>query len=125
LAGGNRGPNPVEYLLTALAGCLTSSMVYHAAARGIRIEELESEVEGDLDLGGFMGIANDVKKGFQNIRVTFRVRSDASPEKLKELALFSPVFDTITTAVPVTVNVEKKETTAGKNAPELAEVGAL
>lgn len=109
LFGENRGPNPVEYLLTALAACLTSSMVYHAATRGIRIEELESEVEGEIDLRGFMGIANDVKKGYQSIRVNFKVKSDASPEKLKELALFSPVFDSISSPVPVSVNVEKKE----------------
>lgn len=109
LLGENRGPNPVEYLLTALTACLTSSMVYHAAARGIRIEELESEVEGDIDLRGFMGVAPEVKKGYQNIRVNFRVRSDASPEQLKELAMYSPVFDTVTSAVPVTVNVSAKD----------------
>jgi uncharacterized OsmC-like protein len=122
LLGKNRGPNPVEYLLTALASCLTSSMVYHAAARGIRIEELESEVDGDLDLRGFMGIAADVKKGYQNIRVNFKVRSDASAEQLKELALFSPVFDTISSPVPVTVIVEKKD--AARSAEVLEHAGA-
>ena len=109
LLGENRGPNPVEYALTALLSCLTSSMVYHAAARGIRIEELESEVEGDIDLRGFLGIDSNVPKGYQNIRVNFRVRSDASPEELKELALFSPVFDTISSPVPIAVNVETSE----------------
>lgn len=107
LLGENRGPNPVEYLLTALASCMTSSMVYHAAARGIRIEELESEIEGDIDLRGFMDITKAVPKGYQQIRATFKVRSNASPEELMELACFSPVLDTITRPVPVTVNVEK------------------
>jgi uncharacterized OsmC-like protein len=109
LFGENRGPNPVEYALTALLSCLTSSMVYHAAARGIRIEELESEVEGDIDLRGFLGLDPNVRKGYQNIRVNFRVRSDASPEQLKELALFSPVFDTMASPVPIALNVQKSE----------------
>ncbi|MDB6155946.1 MAG: OsmC family protein [Chthoniobacteraceae bacterium] len=125
LLGENRGPNPVEYLLTALAGCLTSSMVYHAAAHGIRIEELESEVEGEIDLRGFLGIEKEVKKGYQNIHVNFKVRSDASPEKLRELALFSPVFDTITSPVPVMVHVEKKEPVSKNWESKPAEAGVL
>lgn len=124
LLGENYGPNPVEYVLTALAACLTSTMVYHAAARGIRIAELESEVEGDIDLRGFMGIDPDVKKGYQNIRVNFRVASDASPEKLEELAKFSPVYDTVTSPVPVTINIEKKQAEHLAREPEEAMAGA-
>jgi len=108
LAGENRGANPVEFALTALASCLTTSMVYHAASRGISIDELEAKVEGDIDLGGFMGVNPNVPKAYQNIRVTFNVKSDAPAEKLKELALFSPVYHTITSPVPVTVEVVKK-----------------
>ena len=108
LAGENRGANPVEFALTALASCLTTSMVYHAASRGIKIDEVEAKVEGDIDLGGFMGVNPNVPKGYKNIRVKYNVRSDASAEKLKELAQFSPVYHTITNPVPVTVEVAKK-----------------
>ena len=108
LAGTDRGANPAEFTLTALAACLTTSMVYHAAANGIEIQEIESKLEGEMDLRGFMGVSNDVPKGFQNIRVTFRIKSDAPAEKLKELTKFSPVYDTITRAVPVSIQVDKK-----------------
>lgn len=106
LLGGDEGPNPVEYLLTALVSCLTSSLVYHAAIRGIRVERVESEIEGDLDVRGFMGLEKDVPKGYKNIRVTFRVTSDASPEKLKECAGFSPVFHTLTEGVDVDLTID-------------------
>lgn len=108
LLGENRGANPVEYALTALASCLTTTLIYHAAARGIQLEEVESKLEGDLDLRGFLGISDDVRKGYQNIRVTFKVKGDGDAEKLAELAKFSPVFDTISNPVQVSVKVEKK-----------------
>lgn len=108
LIGKDRAPNPVEHLLNALASCLTGAMVYHAAARGIRLEEVESEVEGDLDVRGFIGVSKDVRKGYQRIGVTFHVRSDASEETLRECALFSPVFDSITNGVPIDLTIEKK-----------------
>ena len=94
-------------------------MVYHAAARGIQIEELESTLEGDLDLRGFMGIAPDVRKGYQNIRVNFTVKSDASAEQLRELAQFSPVFDTIRNPVAVTLQINPKQGVA-PNSPAAA-----
>lgn len=75
LAGNDEGANPVEHLLHALASCLTTSMVAHAAVRGIEIEELESELEGDLDLRGFLGLAMDVPKGYTEIRARFRVKA--------------------------------------------------
>lgn len=108
LLGENRGANPVEYALTALASCLTTTLIYHAAARGIELEEVESKLEGDLDLRGFLGLSDDVRKGYQNIRVTFKVKGDGDPEKLEELAKFSPVFDSISNPVQVSVKVEKK-----------------
>jgi uncharacterized OsmC-like protein len=108
LHSGDRGANPVEFVLHALAACLTTSMVYHAAARGIRIEELESKLEGDIDLRGFTGVDPNVRKGYQNIRVTMRCKSDATAEQLEELSQFSPVWDTLRNPVPVTVRVEKK-----------------
>ncbi len=109
LAGHDQGANPVEHLLHALASCLTTSMVAHAAVRGIRIEELESELEGDIDLRGFLGLAPDVPKGYTDIRVKFRVK--AKPEDLamlKKLTSFSPVFNTITQGANVKVDVELK-----------------
>ena len=65
LLGADKAPNPVEYLLHALAACVTTSMVYHAAAKGIRITEVESRVEGKLDLRGFLGLSEGVPPGGQ------------------------------------------------------------
>lgn len=109
LAGNDEGANPVEHLLHALASCVTTSMVAHAAVRGIEIEELESELEGDIDLRGFLGLAPSVPKGYTDIRVKFRVK--ARPEDLpmlKKLATFSPVFNTITQGANVEIGVELK-----------------
>ncbi len=108
LHSGDRGANPVEFVLHALAACLTTGIVYHAAARGIRIEELESQLEGDIDLRGFTGVDPNVRKGYENIRVTMRCKSDATAEQLEELCKFSPVLDTVASPVSVTVRVEKK-----------------
>lgn len=110
LAGDDQAPNPVEYLLSALASCVTTSMMAHAAVRGIHIEELESELEGDIDLRGFLGLDNDIPKGYTNIRVKFRAKGD--PEnvaKLRRLAEFSPVYNTLTQGVSVDIEVEPME----------------
>lgn len=106
LLGRDRGANPVEHLLNALIGCLTTTMVYHAAARGLEIQAVDSELEGDLDLRGFLGISDDVRKGYREIRVKMRVKSTASPQVLRNLAQFSPVFDVCSRALPVKVEVE-------------------
>jgi uncharacterized OsmC-like protein len=109
LAGGDEGANPVEHLLNALAACVTTSMVAHAAVRGIHIEELESELEGDIDLRGFLGLSNDVPKGFTDIRVNFKVKSDVNNmERLKRLTAYSPVFNTITQGANVDIQVQEK-----------------
>ena len=109
MAGEDQAANPVEYLLHALAGCLTSSLVYHAALENIRIEELEAELEGDIDLRGFLAISNDVRKGYQAIRVNFRVKTDAENlERLKALTKFSPVFDVVSNGTKVDIQIEKK-----------------
>lgn len=107
LLGEDRTANPVEYLLHALASCLTSSIIYKAAARGITIESAESKLEGDLDARAFFELSNDVRKGYQNIRASFKIKSDASAEELKECAEFSPVLDVITHGTPVSLRVEK------------------
>jgi len=107
LAGNDDGANPVEHLLNALAACVTTSMVAHAAVRGIRIEALESELEGDIDLRGFLGLADDVAKGFTDIRIRFKVKADEQNlEKLKRLTAFSPVLNTITKGATVDIQVE-------------------
>ena len=107
LLGEDQAANPVEYLLHALASCLTSSIIYKAAARGIRIDSVESTLEGDLDARAFLGLSNEKRKGYQNIRATFKVKSDASAEELKECAEFSPVLDVVTKGTPVSLQIEK------------------
>ena len=109
LGGTDKHPNPVEHLLNALAGCITTSIVAHAAVRGIPIEEIESQVEGDIDIQGFLGLDPEVPKGFQDIRITFKIK--AAPEdidKLMELAKFSPVYNTITQSANVDIQIEHK-----------------
>ena len=109
LAGSDDGANPVEHLLNALASCVTTSMVAHAAVRGIQIEELESELEGDIDLQGFLGLDADIPKGFTNIRMKFKVKTDPDNiEKLKKLAAFSPVYNTLIQGTQVDIQVEPK-----------------
>jgi len=111
LLGTDKGANPVEYLLHALAACVTTSMVYHAAGRGIAIDRVESSVEGDLDLRGFLDISPNVRNGYQNIRVKLRMKADVTDEQLRELSalgpIFSPVYDTITRGVRVAVSAER------------------
>lgn len=105
LLGKNQGPTPVEFVLHALAACLTTSLVYHAAARGIHIESIESTLEGDLDLQGFLGLSEAIRNGYQNIRASFIVKSDASAEQLESLARFSPVYDIVSNPVPVSIAI--------------------
>ncbi|MBI5568445.1 MAG: OsmC family protein [Desulfomonile tiedjei] len=111
LLGLDEGPNPVEYLLTALAGCMTSSIAYHAAARGISIRGVESRLEGDLDLRGFLGLSPDVKVGYENIRVYFKIDADISEEQKEELIQiaqkYSPVFNSVARPVAVEVKLDK------------------
>jgi len=111
LLGKNEGANPVEYLLAALSGCLTTSLIAYASAKGIDIRGVESRYEGDLDLRGFLGISEEVPVGYQNIRVYFRIDADISEEEKEELVRtaqkYSPVFNTITKSAPVSVHLEK------------------
>jgi uncharacterized OsmC-like protein len=110
LLGTDTAANPVEYLLHALAACLTTSMVYHAAARDIQIEEVESSLEGDIDLRGFLELGN-TRQGYQGIRVNFKIKANVPDEQLQELAQLgtghSPVFDSITNGVPISVTAER------------------
>ena len=100
-AGQNSAPNSMEYVLHALATCLTGTLVYHASVRGIRIEAVESSYTGDMDVRGLLGLADNVRKGFSKVAVNMRVKSEASAEELTELAMFSPVHDIISKSLPV------------------------
>lgn len=107
--GEDLGANPMEYVLHALAGCLSTTLVYHAAIRGIQIDELESEVEGDMDLRGFLGLSDDVRMGYENIRVNFKVKTDSNNlAKLRELSKFSAVYDILSNGTNVDVNIDQK-----------------
>jgi uncharacterized OsmC-like protein len=110
LLGKDTGANPAEYLLHALAACLTTSLVYVAAARKVRLTEVESSLSGDMDVRGALGLSDDVRNGFSNIRVGFKVKGEAPEEKLREVVARaqrrSAVFDVVTHGVPVTVEAE-------------------
>lgn len=111
LLGKDEAANPVEHLLHALAACVTTSMVYHAAERGIEIQGVESSFEGDIDLQGALGLDDKVRNGYQGIRMNFKLKADVPEEKLQEIVDLgtghSPVFDSITNGVPVSVTVER------------------
>jgi uncharacterized OsmC-like protein len=110
LVGGGQGPTPVEFLLHGLAGCLTAGIANVAAARGVRLTEVESTVEGDLNLLGILGISNEVRNGYEKVRVNFKIKGDAPAEKLQEIVEQSrnrsAVYDVMTQGTPIEVNVE-------------------
>ncbi|MES0350832.1 MAG: OsmC family protein [Desulfobacteria bacterium] len=88
---------------------MTTTMVYHAAVRGIKLDEVESELEGDLDMRGFLGISDEVRPGYEEIRVNFKVKTDLENlETLKELIRLSPVYDVVSNGTRVIVQIEKK-----------------
>jgi uncharacterized OsmC-like protein len=110
LLGENRAPNAGEYALQALAACLTGSLVYHAAARGIELEGVECAVHGDLDLQGFLGLDGDIRPGYEQIQVTIRVAGDIDDDQLAEIAgltRYSPDRDVISNPVPVAIDVTR------------------
>lgn len=108
LTGGDNGPTPVEFLLHALAACLTSGVANIAAARGITLYEVSSTVEGDIDLLGVLGLDPDVRNGYRRIKVRFTISGDAPPEQLRELVerskRRSAVLDVLTNGTPVEVD---------------------
>ena len=109
LLGNDNGANPVEYLLAGLAGCITTSLVAHASARGIKIDSVESTLEGDIDLQGLLQIDKSVNPGYQGINISFKIESGASKEILQELIDLaknaSPVANTISRPTPVNVSL--------------------
>jgi len=100
-AGQDSAPNSMEYVLHALATCLTGTLVYHAAVRGIEIDSVESSYTGDMDVRGLFGLSDDVRKGFNKVTVNMRVKSEATPDELTELAMYSPVYDIVSRSLPV------------------------
>jgi uncharacterized OsmC-like protein len=110
LLGADTGPNPAEYLLHALAACVTTSLVYSAAARGVRLTSVESMLEGDLDVQAAMGTnTEDYRNGFERIRMTVTISGDAPAERLRQVVQRgtdrSVVFDSISNGVPISVDV--------------------
>jgi uncharacterized OsmC-like protein len=116
LLSGDRGPNAGEYVLHALASCLTGALVYHAAARGIAVKGIATRLEGDIDLRGFLGLSKDVRRGFENIRVVFDIDADcdeAGKQELIEMAqAYSPVFDMLSNGLPVSCRLDDGVKTA-------------
>jgi len=110
LCGQGNAPSPVEYLLHALATCITAGIGNIASARGIELQSVESRVEGDLDVRGLLGLSDDVRNGYQGIRLRFKVKGDASADKLRQVVeqsrARSAVYDVLTHGVPVAIDVE-------------------
>jgi uncharacterized OsmC-like protein len=109
LLGTDKGANPVEHLLAALAGCLTTTLVYFASAESVQLDEVTSKIEADASLLGIFGIDESKRMGCDEIRVTFDIKSNAPREKIEELVKLaqarSGVFDTLTNKTPVSVKL--------------------
>ncbi len=109
LVGSDNGPTPVEFVLHALASCLTAGLVNIAAARGVNLTEVSSTVEGDIDLLGILGLNDEVRNGYQQITVRFKLRGD-DPDKLRQVVeqsrKRSAVYDIVTNGVPVAIEVD-------------------
>ncbi len=113
LLGNNEGANPVEFLLHALAGCVTTTTVLHATARGIRIRKLSTELVGNIDVQGLLALDDSVPVGYESIRISMDIEADASDEEIDELLAFakdhSPVCNTVCRPVPVTLERVTRE----------------
>lgn len=109
LVGSGNGPTPVEFLLHAIAACLTAGIANIAAARGVALTAVSSTVEGDIDLLGILGLSDQVRNGYQQIRVSFQIAGDAPDEVLRGLVeqskARSAVYDVLTNGVPVSIDV--------------------
>jgi uncharacterized OsmC-like protein len=112
LVGQDRGPLPVEFLLIGLASCITAGIGNIAAARGVKLTSVESQVEGDLDAFGVLGLSEDVRNGYERIRITFTIAGDAPPEKLRQIVeqsrARSAVYDVLTNGVPVDLTINTR-----------------
>jgi uncharacterized OsmC-like protein len=110
LVGKDNGPTPVEFLLYGLAACLTAGIANIASARGVKLSAVESRIEGSMDLRGILGLSDEVRNGYEKIRVTFKLSGDAPPEKLRAIVeqsrSRSAVFDVLTQGTPIDIEVE-------------------
>jgi uncharacterized OsmC-like protein len=108
-ASEDNGITPVEYLLVGLASCLTAGIAAVAQNRGIQLRSVESTVEGKMDIRGILGVDSDVRNGYDDIKVTFKIDADASKKEIEALVAQSQkrsaVYDAITNPVNVTVEV--------------------
>jgi len=107
LLGKDSAANPAEYLLAGLSACMTTSLAYHAAGLGLKIEDISSEFDGDVDLRGFLETDPKVRKGYQEIRAKFKVRGDIDEATIRELVRKSPIYDTLANPVRIKIEVEK------------------
>lgn len=105
LVGADNAPLPVEIVLYGLAACIAGSIGNIAAARGVKLTEVEASVEGDMDVRGILGLSDEVRNGYQSIRANFTIKGDAPEEKLRQIVeqakARSAVFDIITNETPV------------------------
>ena len=110
LVGTDQAPTPVEFLLHALCACLTAGIANVAAARGVTLTSVESTIEGDINLLGILGLSDQVRNGYERIRVNFKIAGDAPDEKLRQIVeqsrTRSAVFDVLTNGVPVEIAVQ-------------------
>jgi uncharacterized OsmC-like protein len=109
LVGRDQAPTPVEFLLHALASCLTAGIGNIAAARGVTLTEVESRIEGDIDLRGILGLSDQVRNGYQRMRIDFTIKGDASPAVLEKIVeqsrKRSAVYDVLTNGIPIAISV--------------------
>jgi len=108
-ASEDRGVTPVEFMLVGLASCLTAGVAAVAQNRGIQLRSVEAQVEGTMDVRGILGADSDVRNGYDDIKVTFKIDADASKKDIEALVAQSQkrsaVFDVITNPTNVTVTV--------------------
>ena len=105
--GTDQAPAPTEYALQSLAACMTTTMVYNCAARGIEVRSVESKIEGEMNAAGFFQLNKKVRNGFSQVRVRFNIDADASDEELQQLLESSPLFDVFSNGVPVEVELSR------------------
>ncbi|GAA1771541.1 OsmC family protein [Agromyces humatus] len=109
LVGADHAPTPVEFLLHAIAACLTAGIGNIAAARGIPLHHISSTVEGDVDLLGILGLSDEVRNGYRSMKVTFTIAGDADADTLRGLVeqsrRRSAVYDALTNPTPVEIEV--------------------
>lgn len=109
LVGGDNAPLPVELVLAGLGSCLIAGIGNIAAARGVSLESVEATIEGEIDIQGILGLSDEVRNGYERIRVDFRIQGDADEATLRKIVeqsrARSAVFDIVTNSVPVAINV--------------------